>query len=577
MPGGLLNIVSYGNQNVILNGNPKKTFFKSVYMKYTNFGIQKFRIDYDGARDLDPNQDSVYSFKIPRSAELLLDSYLVFRLPDIWSPILPPTSSGDVWKPYHFRWIQNLGTSIIKDVKVIIGSQVIQEYPGEYIRCIVERDFNESKKKMFNNMTGNLEELNRPEYYGQTRNNNYPNAFFNTSINGSEPSIRGRQIYVPLNPWFMNNTKTSLPLVCLQYSEVVIQVTLRPIREIFTINNIDGIRVITSDDTGGVDYDYYVDYNSNLRNLYQSIQPNFSTETHQLYNFLQPPPTIELDRADYKDKTNNWNADVHLISNMCFLTTEESRTFALNNQEILIKDIKYSKFYNIAGTARVRIDSNALVSSWMWFYRRSDAYKRNQWSNYTNWLISNKVPYILQAGEKETPYILESKKIGPGRDLSVSSLVGTISTNHRVTPNFSSEYNKNILEKFSIIMDGKYRENEFDAGVYEYIEKYRCSTGSNDTSIYYYNFCLNTSPSDTQPSGAMNLGRFKKIEMEMTTIFPTVNPDNVNTTLCDEDGGIIGVIQADDMYLYDFEMHLFEERYNIVRFMSGNAGLLFAR
>ena len=202
----------------------------------------------------------------------------------------------------------------------------------------------------------------------------------------------------------MNNTKTSLPLVCLQYSEVVIQVTLRPIREIFTINNIDGIRVITTDDTGGVDYDYYVDYNSNLRNLYQSIQPNLSIETHQLYNFLQPPPTIELDRADYNDKTNNWNADVHLISNMCFLTTEESRTFALNNQEILIKDIKYSKFYNIAGTARVRIDSNALVSSWMWFYRRSDAYKRNQWSNYTNWLISNKIPYILQAMKRKSLY-----------------------------------------------------------------------------------------------------------------------------------------------------------------------------
>ena len=213
----------------------------------------------------------------------------------------------------------------------------------------------------------------------------------------------------------------------------------------------------------------------------------------------------------------------------------------------------------------------------MWFYRRSDAYERNQWSNYTNWLISNKVPFILQAGETETPYILESKKIGPGRDLSVSSLVGTIATNHRVTPNFSTEYNKNILEKFSIIMDGKYRENEFDAGVYEHIEKYRCSNGSTDTNIYYYNFCLNTSPSDTQPSGAMNLGRFKKIEMEMTTILPTVNPDNVNTTLCDEEGGIIGVIQADDMYLYDYEMHLFEERYNIVRFMSGNAGLLFAR
>ena len=47
MPGGLLNLVSLGNQNIILNGNPSKTMFKCKYAKYTNFGLQKFRIDFD--------------------------------------------------------------------------------------------------------------------------------------------------------------------------------------------------------------------------------------------------------------------------------------------------------------------------------------------------------------------------------------------------------------------------------------------------------------------------------------------------------------------------------------------------
>ena len=28
MPGGLLNLIAVGNQNVILNGNPSKTFFE---------------------------------------------------------------------------------------------------------------------------------------------------------------------------------------------------------------------------------------------------------------------------------------------------------------------------------------------------------------------------------------------------------------------------------------------------------------------------------------------------------------------------------------------------------------------
>ena len=52
MPGGLLNIISTGNANLILTGNPSKTFFKVTYSKYTNFGLQKFRLDFDGLREL---------------------------------------------------------------------------------------------------------------------------------------------------------------------------------------------------------------------------------------------------------------------------------------------------------------------------------------------------------------------------------------------------------------------------------------------------------------------------------------------------------------------------------------------
>ena len=78
MPGGLLNIIAYGNQNIILNGNPTKTFFKTTYAKYTNFGIQKFRTDYAGSRTLNLNESTTFNFKIERQAELLMDTYLVF-------------------------------------------------------------------------------------------------------------------------------------------------------------------------------------------------------------------------------------------------------------------------------------------------------------------------------------------------------------------------------------------------------------------------------------------------------------------------------------------------------------------
>ena len=66
MAGGILNLVAYGNQNIILNGNPKKTFFRPVYAKYTNFGLQKFRLDFDGQRILRLTEDSTFTFKVKR-------------------------------------------------------------------------------------------------------------------------------------------------------------------------------------------------------------------------------------------------------------------------------------------------------------------------------------------------------------------------------------------------------------------------------------------------------------------------------------------------------------------------------
>ena len=43
MTGGLMNLTAAGNENIVIHGNPKKTFFKAVFKKHTNFGLQRFR------------------------------------------------------------------------------------------------------------------------------------------------------------------------------------------------------------------------------------------------------------------------------------------------------------------------------------------------------------------------------------------------------------------------------------------------------------------------------------------------------------------------------------------------------
>ena len=141
MPGGLLNLIALGNQNIILNGNPKKTFFKFVYSKYTNFGLQKFRLDFVGLRTLNMTDKTQLTFKVPRYGDLLMDTYLAVTLPHIWSPIYPPQTTNDVWVPYEFKWIKDLGSRMIKEITVSAGGSVLQRITGDYLTAMIERDF----------------------------------------------------------------------------------------------------------------------------------------------------------------------------------------------------------------------------------------------------------------------------------------------------------------------------------------------------------------------------------------------------------------------------------------------------
>ena len=87
MGGGLMNLIANGSANIILNGNPSKTFFVAKYNKYTNFGLQRIRLNYRGIRNLKFAKPEKMEFKIPRNADFLHDTFLVVTMPDLWSSI----------------------------------------------------------------------------------------------------------------------------------------------------------------------------------------------------------------------------------------------------------------------------------------------------------------------------------------------------------------------------------------------------------------------------------------------------------------------------------------------------------
>ena len=592
MAGGLLNIVSVGNANVILNGNPTKTFFKVVYSKYTNFGLQKFRLDYEGSRDLRSSTSSKFTFKVKRYADLLMDTYLVVNLPDIWSPIYNPAQETNYqWAAYNFRWVKYLGIQMIDNIEINCGSSLIQRYTGDYLAAMVERDFSTEKKELFYKMIGHDPELNDPaNAFG--RQNMYPNAFFTDSPAGSEPSIRGRTLYIPINAWFTLDSRCAFPLISLQYNELTITVTLRPIQELFQVRDIT---------------DFY--------NNFPYIQPDFNNEIFRMYRFLQTPPDVRIDgnyqtiANVYENQTPVWNADVHLMATYCFLSNEESRQFAAEDQIYLVKDVFRYQFLNVSETTRVKLDNTmGMVSSWMWYLQRNDVNMRNEWSNYTNWpydsLPSNvSIPSTTLAlpmmyngsledfnriySDRTSLYydpnmVLESGPFQSPNLYPDNFPNNKYSTGFFISGPFNLDNQREIMLSMGIILDGEYRENIQPSGIYSYMEKYTRTSGCARDGLYCYNYCLNSDAHEYQPSGAINLSKFKNIELEVTTFIPPVvtDPSNVpQNYVCNTTGDLLSVTVNNHwrLFNYQFNMVLFEERYNILSFISGNCGMMYAR
>ena len=621
MPGGLLNLVAVGDLNIILTGNPSKTFFKSTYAKYTNFGLQRFEISYKDLNRLRLCEDSMFEFEMPMNGDLLMDTFFSITLPDIYSPLYTvpreytqqpggtihysDLSRNPYCQPYEFKWIDNLGAQLIRRVRYLVDGHVIQEFTGQYLYCMAERELSTDKRKLFDEMTGNVKELNDPAHYS-VRNGNYPNVSYNGVtqnmwINGIEPSIRGKVIYIPINIWSTLSSQMAFPICCLQYNKLHIQVECRPINELFVVRDMDYFTSWVNDMCGNT----FMPPNNKIYRYYNCpfIRANMNDARYHMHYFLQGPPPWQRCIGDFSynsvdmteqealnsitstfyTKVNGvWPMDIKLVSTYAFLEQEEVRHITGNPQSYLIKRVYEETTKTVAGTHKVNTNSVGMVSSWMWFFQRSDVSLRNEWSNYTNWAY-NYMPYpcVLAVDVSFTdanpmaPYITPCPVQCP-KQYSICSMY--------VTGPVHPENVKEILEEWSLYCNDQLRETSQEAGVLNFVEKYIRTPGNAKQGLYCYNFCLDTNVNNLQPSGAMNMSRFSEIMMEFSTISPFHSPTEYDyklPQLCAVTPGInkFGIYGINEPnwtdYYYNFDLHIMEERYNVLVFSGGMANLMF--
>ena len=186
MGGGLLQLVAVGIQDIYLIGNPQITFFKNVYKKYTNFTIESMQQPIDGRTDFGQQIE----ITIQRKGDLIKDIIL-----DILLPILPT----------GYYWTNSIGNVLIKQVDLEIGGQLIDRHYSEWLDIWNQLTLSEGQIGAYNTMVGN-----------------YP------SIGGLRANALSKlRVHVPLCFWFNKDYSFALPLIALQYHDIVLKIKLR--------------------------------------------------------------------------------------------------------------------------------------------------------------------------------------------------------------------------------------------------------------------------------------------------------------------------------------------------------------
>lgn len=518
MPGGgLLALVSYGSQNVILNGNPEFTYFYKVFKRHSHFSMENATIPLDGPNELFFDQPIRLRAKIPRIADLVTDMTLAFDIPDIYSKFIQPlnTRTGQ----YEFQWNQYLGAHIVNNLAFFVGGTKIQEFDSEYMIAKARADFDTATFEKWSNLIGNTPELNDPSkgaYAGGQQHVGYPTVVPQPNVpqQTNRPSIPGQTIYLPLPLWFSESKSKSLPLVALQYHECEIQLTLRPIQELYSVLDPSGYRVRPgyrvnasqkNIDIGQPSYVSHYDANSEFR--------AFATD------FGYTPPAL-----------NTWFFNPRLQATYVYLTDSERKIFAATPLTYLVNQVTTLRYENIYTRTTLDLEISNPITRLLLVPRRSDSYTyKNQNTNYTNWVIPNIAPWTSTPGASFIQ-----------NDLLSSGLI---------IPN-SQQF---IINSLRVLLDGNEIQEEKPLSFFTKVLPFRTIKGGSKPESRHLpiiNFSL-TSP-DEQPSGSVNASRIRLFQLDINPWALPLNPT----------------------YVYDITV--FAENINFFVVESGYGGLKYA-
>ena len=258
MTGGSLSLSSTrGVGQDVINIRPQITFFKKVYKRHTNFGVESIL-----QSDSPPDFGGSSEYKILKTGSLITDMHIEFTLPPAADgPGLPlnfPLNTGaksagatpgtGIVSKYntYAKWVNAVGYAIIKEIQLKFGSTILDKHTG-----------------LWYDIWNELTDPNRKEWplIGKELDTDHslPNNINNSSTTKS-------RYFVPLKFYFNRNPGLALPILLLNDNDLRINISLNSLESLLNFDvkyaadktTIEGNPSITN---RGIDkFRFYVNY-----------------------------------------------------------------------------------------------------------------------------------------------------------------------------------------------------------------------------------------------------------------------------------------------------------------------------
>ncbi len=531
MGGGLMQLVSYGAQDIYISGNPQITFWKVLYKRHTNFAVESIEVTFNGQADFNRRVTAV----INRNADLMYKTYLQVTLPQIDLKTSGGTFSSVGASVGGYRWVNYIGHRLINQVEVEIGGQRIDRQYGDWMQIWTQLSVDQSIMPAFESLVGNTHDLVLMKRMNGKDLDSTCSAEETTVSCVPRKGTPAKTLYVPLQFWFCRNPGVAIPLIALQYHEVRVNVTFE------TWQNCQYAESNVGAPVGA---------------------PQQSLAAASLY-------------VDY-----------------VYLDTEERRRFAQQSHEYLIEQLQYTGAESITSSSnKVQLNFNHPVKELMWVVQRDSFVDCSiapwlasvggaQPFNYSDDFSTDGIitSLLTQAeGSQTAPAGAGgASALGNGvvnQPLGQNPLQGPTQGKYGAdsldlagTGEFDAGVNyllakvilasgvrcegKNPVEVAKLQLNGQDRFTEREGDYFSKVQPYQHHTRCPSEGVNVYSFALR--PEEHQPSGTCNFSRIDKATLQLTV--------SVNT--------VVGSNTA--------QVRVYALNYNVLRVMSGMGGLAYS-